>query len=145
MLPRASLVGRLTLPALSAEEFESRCSALSDVFASLRLPESASTRQEGSLRRWAGLLRAVLAEDAGPAVAAVDVLRRIAGVRNSQQHTGSAGRYERDRRALGLHQFGNDWFAAWEHLRAACIDALDTIRESLVSRFDREGPYSLTQ
>lgn len=144
-LPRAALIGRLTLPALSAEEFESRCSALADVFASLNLPDSSADPRPGPLRRWAAFLEAILAEDAPPAIAAVDVLRRVAGVRNSQQHTGSAARYERDRRALGLHQFGSNWAGAWEHLRATCIDALDTIREALVSRFDRKGGYLLLQ
>ena len=64
------------------------------------------------------------------------VLRQVAGIRNSQQHTGSADRYDKDWTSLGLPRFGSDWPGAWRQVQAATIDALRQIREALVSELE---------
>jgi hypothetical protein len=61
----------------------------------------------------------------------VDTLRLIFDIRAGQQHHGADSRAERAKAALGLHQFGSDWEAAWNHLRAVAVQALDTIREEI--------------
>lgn len=137
-VPRTILVGRLTQPAGSAEEFESRCTALADVIANFRIPEDESVKdQDGSLNRLPVLLNQMLGDKASLAQAGVKTLRHIVGIRNAQQHTASSHRYEKDRRALGLDKFAGEWSAAWEHLRWVCVVALDNIREALVAHLDQ--------
>lgn len=68
---------------------------------------------------------------AGRARDAVDQLRWIFALRAGQQHQGADADAERARNALGLTQFGSDWTAAWDHLRATAVQALTTIREEI--------------
>jgi hypothetical protein len=135
-VPRATVPARLTQPVQSVEEFESRCSALSDLLASLDIPVGNLASNSGSLQRMSAELERLLGDRAATAVAAVVTLRRIAGVRAAQQHTSSAVRYDRDRVSLGLSRFGSDWSGAWRHLEAVTVESLTTIREELVSLLD---------
>lgn len=133
-LPRTVLAGRLTQPAASAEEFESRCTALADVIANFQLPNNEAVEDKrGSLNRLPAFLEQRLGERADAALAGVMTLRQIVGIRNAQQHTATSHRYEKDRRALGLDVFGVEWGAAWEHIRSVCVIALDGVREALVA------------
>jgi hypothetical protein len=135
-VPRATVPARLTQPVQSVEEFESRCSALSDLLASFDVPVGSLPSNSGSLQRMSAELERLLGDRASTAVAAVVTLRRVAGIRNAQQHTGSAVRYDRDRAALGLSRFGSDWSGAWSHLEVVTVESLTTIREELVSLLD---------
>ncbi len=135
-VPRAAVPARLTQPVQSVEEFESRCSALSDLLASLDVPEGSLPSNSGSLQRMSAELERLLGDRAATAVAAVDTLRRVAGIRAAQQHTGSAVRYDRNRAALGLSRFGSDWSGAWKHLEVVTVESLTIIREQLVSLLD---------
>lgn len=135
-VPRATVPARLTQPVQSVEEFESRCSALSDLLASFDVPVGSLPSNSGSLQRMSAELERLLGDRAATSVAAVVKLRRVAGIRNAQQHTGSAVRYDRDRAALGLSRFGNDWSGAWTHLEVVTVESLTTIREELVSLLD---------
>ena len=126
-VPRASIPAKITQPAASAEEFESRCSALCDMLKSFDFPA-----EGGSLNNMKARCSDLLgAEAAGRAHSAVDTLRLIFDIRAGQQHHGADARAERAKTALGLQQFGSDWDAAWNHLRAVAVQALDTIREEI--------------
>lgn len=133
-VPRASVVARLTQLVSSRDEFDSRCSSLSDLLSCLQVPLIGGLDTDSKpLQRLEGALPAMTGDAAPGAVTAVGILRRVAGVRASQQHTGSAGRYDRAWTDLGLPRFGSDWASAWRQIQVVTIDALTTIREALVS------------
>jgi hypothetical protein len=126
-VPRAVIPAKLTQPAASAEEFESRCSALADMLNSFDFPT-----QGGSLNNMKARLSGLLgAEAAGRAHAAVDTLRAVFDLRAGQQHHAADTRAEHARITLGLTQFSNDWAGAWDHLRSAVVQALATISEEI--------------
>jgi hypothetical protein len=126
-IPRAAVPAKLTQPASSAEEFESRCSALCDMLKSFNFPA-----EGGSLNNMKARLAELLGEGtASRAHAAVDRLRLVFDLRAGQQHHGADTRAERAKTALGLAQFSSDWAAAWDHLRALVVQSLDTIREEI--------------
>lgn len=126
-IPRAAIPAKLTQPAGSQEEFESRCSALCDMLRSFDFPA-----EGGSLNNMKARLSDILGDEAADrARAEVDTLRRIFELRAGQQHHGADTRAERARTALGLAQFGADWAGAWDHLRATVVQALTIIREEI--------------
>lgn len=126
-ITRAMLPAVLTQPAASAEEFESRCSALADVMNSL----CTGTPEQPSLHGLKAQLADRLGERSGRAREAVDVLRHIVAVRVGQQHRGADQRAQQARSALGLTAYASDWTAEWEHLRVVTVQALTTIREEI--------------
>jgi hypothetical protein len=133
-VPRASVVARLTQPVSSKDEFDSRCSSLSDLLSCLQVPLGGDLATNSRpLQRLEAALPPLTGDANLRAVAAVGVLRQVAGVRASQQHTASAGRYDRAWTDLGLPRFGSDWASAWRQIQVVTIDALTTIREALVS------------
>jgi hypothetical protein len=108
-VPRAVVSAKLTQPANSQEEFESRCSALGDMLKSFNFPA-----EGGSLNNMKAQLSELLGDEAsGRARDGVDTLRRVFDLRAGQQHHGADIRAERAKTALGLAQFGNDWASAW--------------------------------
>ena len=131
-VPRAAMAAKLTQPAASVEEFESRCSALADLLGSLNLPS-----QGGILQNMKNSLGELLGDRAGRAQGAVDILRWVVAVRAGQQHQGADTRAEQAKVALGLASYVGDWGGAWDHLRAVTVQALDTIREEISSLVDR--------
>jgi hypothetical protein len=138
-IPRASVVARLTQPVLSKDEFDSRCSSLSDLLSCLDVPVSGDLNNTSKPLQRLEVALPAMTGDAGPtAVAAVGVLLQVAGVRNSQQHPGSAARYDRAWTALGIPRFGSDWANAWHQIQIVTIDALTTLREALVSTLPQQ-------
>lgn len=131
-VPRAAMAAKLTQPAASVEEFESRCSALADMLSSLNL-----SSQGGTLQNMKSRLGELLGDHAGRAQAAVDVLRRVVALRAGQQHQGADTRAEQAKVALGLASYPGNFGAAWDHLRAVTVQALDIIREEIGSLLDR--------
>jgi hypothetical protein len=125
-VPRAVMAAKLTQPAASAEEFESRCSALADLLSSLNFSSDGGTLQNMKAR-----LSELLGDRAGRAIDAVDVLRWVVAVRVGQQHHGADARAQQAKVALGLGRFEGDWSGAWDHLRAVTVQALATIREEV--------------
>jgi hypothetical protein len=83
------MAAKLTQPAASVEEFESRCSALADLLGSLNLPS-----QAGTLQNMKAKLGGLLGERAGRAQAAVDTVRWVVALRAGQQHQGADVRAE---------------------------------------------------
>jgi hypothetical protein len=125
---RAALPSVLTQAVASAEEFESRCSAIASLFNAFTTGAATAV---GTLAGMKVKLTELLGDEAGRANDAVDVLRSIVAVRTGQQHRERDEGAERARVALGLAPFGSDWQGAWEHLRHRMVDALQTIREEV--------------
>lgn len=138
-IPRSSVVARLTQPVASKDEFDSRCSALSDLLSCLDVPVGGDLDSNSKpLQRLEVALPPMTGDAGAGAVAAVGVLRLVAGVRASQQHAGSACRYDRAWTALGLPRFGSDWASAWRQIEVVTINALTTLREALVSTLPQQ-------
>jgi hypothetical protein len=131
-VPRAAMAAKLTQPAVSVEEFESRCSALADLLNALNLPKPAT------LHNMKAKLGELLGESAGRAQTAVDTLRLVVTLRAGQQHQGADTRAQQAKVALGLASYAGDWGGAWDHLRAVTVQALDTIREEIGSLTDAD-------
>lgn len=127
-VPRAAMAAKLTQPTASAEEFESRCSALADLLNCLNLPS-----QGGTLQNMKSKLGELLGDSAGRAQAAVDTLRWVVALRAGQQHQGADRRAEQAKVALGLASYAGQWDGAWDRLRAVTVQAVDTIREEIGS------------
>jgi len=127
-VPRAAMAAKLTQPVSSVEEFESRCSALSDLLGSLLLPSHG-----GTLQNMKAKLGELLGDNAGRAQAAVDTLRWAVALRVGQQHRSADVRAEQAKVALGLASYDGQWDGAWDHLRAVVVQALDIIREEIGS------------
>jgi hypothetical protein len=132
---RAALPSVLTQAVASAEEFESRCSAIAILFNAFTTGVTANkttgAAAVGTLAGMKAKLTELLGDEAGRANDAVEVLRSIVAVRTGQQHRERDEDAERARVALGLATFGSDWQGAWEHLRHRMVDALQTIREEV--------------
>jgi hypothetical protein len=138
-IPRASLIAHLTQPVNSVAEYQTQCTALADLINCLKVPLPAGANSQepgGSLVRLQALLREQLGDDADSAILAVRQLHHVVGLRNGQQHSGSATRVDGDRAALGLIRYGSDWAGAWDRVRVVTVDALTTIRESLSTLLD---------
>jgi hypothetical protein len=125
-VPRVAMVAKLTQPAASAEEFESRCSAVADLLNSLNLPNTGGTLHNLKIR-----LSEMLGDEAGRAQDAVDILRWVVALRVGQQHRGADARAQQAKVALGLSRLADDWQLAWNHLRTVIVRALATIREEV--------------
>jgi hypothetical protein len=126
-VPRAAMAAKLTQPAGSAEEFESRCSALADLLNSFNLPKPATLQNMKT--RLAGLL----GDKAGRAQAAVDTLRSVVALRAGQQHQGADTRVEQAKVVLGLAPLAGNWPGTWNQVRLVTVHAPDTIREEIGS------------
>jgi hypothetical protein len=131
-VPRVAMAAKLSQPAASAEEYESRCSALADLLSYLNVAggeaEKGKTLQNLRIR-----LGELLPNRAARAQDSVDILRHVVALRAGQQHSGS--RAEKGartaRNGLGLAQFDGDWAASWDHVRTVTAQALTTIREEI--------------
>lgn len=122
---RLAAAAKLSQPAISAEEFESRCSALSEVLNGFNLAADG-----GKLNNMKTKLTELLGVHAGRARDAVDTLRDVIAIRAGQQHS-AVVRAERARSSLGLSAFGGDWAGQWEQVRGVTVQALNTIREEI--------------
>ena len=122
---RVAVAAKLSYPAISADEFESRCSSLSEILGGFNLPGAG-----GTLNSMKAKLTDLLGVQAGRAHEAVDTLRDVVAIRAGQQHSG-VHRAERARAKLGLNALGGDWAGQWEQIRLVTIQALNTIREEI--------------
>lgn len=122
---RVTVAAKLSHPAISADEFESRCSALSDIMNGFNLPSDG-----GTLNNMKAKLTDLLGTQAGRAHEAVDTLRDVVAVRAGQQHS-VVVRAERARSRLGLNALVGDWAGQWEQIRGVTVQALNTIREEI--------------
>jgi hypothetical protein len=114
----------------SADEFEARCSALSDVFSMLTVPEV--DKVQGSLN----FLKADLKQritDLGSlerATDAVGVLQQVVKLRRGQAHSGATQDSLQAAARLGLRLTG-DWPDSWDRVRHVTIEAIYALIEEL--------------
>lgn len=139
-LPSGERVVRLTLPVDTADEFDSRLSALGEMFKGLDVPGT----NGGTFERLRRFLRRELPAASLPAVlAAVAALQHVTHIRNAGQHVGAAPQAATALPALGLPYPITDHTAAWDVVQRQVINALDTIRaevNTLPSRPSRSVP-----
>jgi hypothetical protein len=124
----------LVYPAQTPDEFDSRCSALTDVLARLDVPPDDSLQRKHV--RPVVLLGSWMAKRLpdGPRTriqGATEVLSRIVDVRVGAQHTNERAKVVRAFEELGLRYPPADWSIAWTTLRQAAVNALDAIRQEV--------------
>ena len=134
----------LTQPVSSGAEFNSRCTALKDIFDKLLVPTplvAATGSPPGTLVRLKRTVQERLLDQGARADTdrAVRVLTDVATVRNAQQHGGMATKVVAARVRLGLSRFAGDWTSDWNTIQHSTIEALRTIRELLVSTLPAAG------
>ncbi len=128
--PGFARTASLAEAANSAEEFEARCNALSDVFSMLTVPKVSDV--EGPLN----FLKAALEQHlTGPghlqrAFESVDTLRDVVAVRRGQVHSGAAPGSLRAAARLGIRLTG-DWAESWDRVRQITIEAIYTLIDEL--------------
>ncbi|HEV2374928.1 MAG TPA: hypothetical protein VGS19_22560 [Streptosporangiaceae bacterium] len=128
--PAFARTASLTQTANSAEEFEVRCNALSDVFSMLTVPKADNV--EGPLN----CLKAALGQhldDPGRlrrAVEAVDVVRDVVALRRGQAHSGAASESRKAAARLGIRLTG-DWAESWDRVRQVTIEAIYALIDEL--------------
>jgi hypothetical protein len=128
--PGFARTASLAEAANSAEEFEARCNALSDVFSMLTVPKIDNV--QGSLN----FLKAALEQhlsDPGHlerAVEAVDTLRDVVAVRRGQAHASAAPESLKAAARLGIRLTG-DWAESWDRVRQVTIDAIYALIDEL--------------
>ncbi|GIF75680.1 MULTISPECIES: hypothetical protein [Asanoa] len=124
-VPSGERLVRLTLPVAGADEFDSRLSALGEMFKGLDVPGT----NGGPFDRLRRFLRRALPAVSVPAIlGAVDTLQHVTHVRNAGQHVGAAPQAATALRALGLPYPVTDHAGAWDVVQRQVINALDTIR-----------------
>jgi len=127
-VPSAARAAQLAFDATTAEELDSRLSALGEMFKGLN-PRGT---KEGSFDRLAAFLATHLPEAAMDRVRqAIETLRLVTHVRNAGQHVGASPQAARALPKLGLSYPITDHQAAWRVVQARVIGALDTIREEV--------------
>jgi hypothetical protein len=128
--PGFARTASLAQAAGNADEFEARCSALSDVFSMLTVPEV--DKVHGSLN----FLKADLKQritDLGSlerATNAVGVLQQVVKLRRGQAHSGAAQDSLQAAARLGLRLAG-DWADSWDRVRHVTIEAIYALIEEL--------------
>ena len=106
---------------------------------SLEVPQGALETTSKPLVRLEVEIRRVAGDDADPAVDAARTLRRVAHIRTGQQHAAAAKQVDRDWVALGLPRCGSDWPGAWHQICVVTVEALTTIRETIMSVVDAKA------
>lgn len=130
--PGVERSARLAFTATSAEEADSRLSALAELLKNLQVEGVKEVKGGHALERLGPYLCSVLPEEAHErvrnAVAVLDAARRlrVAGQHHSAQR-GAVGAYE----VLGLRYPVENWPAAWEHIQVVVTNAFDAIRDEL--------------
>ncbi len=128
--PGFARTASLAEAANSAEEFEARCNALSDVFSMLTVPKIDNV--QGPLN----FLKAALEQhlsDPGHlqrAVEAVDTLRDVVAVRRGQAHASAAPGSLKAAARLGIRLTG-DWAESWDRVRQVTIEAIYALIDEL--------------
>jgi hypothetical protein len=128
--PGFARTASLAEAANSAEEFEARCNALSDVFSMLTVPKIDNI--QGPLN----FLKAALEQhlsDPGHlqrAVEAVDTLRDVVAVRRGQAHASAAPESLKAAARLGIRLTG-DWTESWDRVRQVTIEAIYALTDEL--------------
>jgi hypothetical protein len=120
----------LAATATSADEFEARCNALSDVFSMLTVPKVDNV--QGSLNHLKTALEQHLTDPGQQqrASEAIDRLRDVVALRRGQAHSGAASETLKAAARLGIRLTG-DWTEAWDQVRQVAVEAIYTLIDEL--------------
>jgi len=125
---RAEAAAKLVLDCATADEFESRVSALCSILAAVSVPETEGSKLSDLRTYLHGKLGS---ESSARAVEAVDDLRALVDIRVWRQHAGTDDRATRGMSRLGLSLPVYDWGSAWRHIQARTVAALSALREEI--------------
>jgi hypothetical protein len=117
----------MALDCATADEFESRISALCTILGSLNLPD----RDESKLIDLREYVTEKLGTDGARAAEAIDDLRAVFDLRVWRQHVGTEARGARGMERLGISLPVYDWGSAWAHVQGRTVAALSALREEL--------------
>lgn len=125
----AERIGRLAHEVGTGEEFFSGMSAIGDTLSNLDVRNESGSHP---LDRMEARLRTTLpAESHMRAAEAIDVMRAVARIRHTGQHSTVGIEVLDAWTSLGVGYPPNDWRAAWNLIRAKLTEAVDGIREEL--------------
>jgi hypothetical protein len=130
---------KLSQACTTRADFESHLSALDDILKTMDIPDALLAKPENikkdqTFLRLLDCLRSRLDDNDYQEVRrAVSTLQSVNKVRVSLQHSGAFRELHTHLAKLGIPS-PPDWSNAWDHIRAATIDALRVIREK-VQRF----------
>jgi hypothetical protein len=127
VLARAEAAAKLALECSTADEFETRLSALCTIFAHLRVPEKAGESSLLDLK--AHMATQLSAEALSRVDEAIDDLRALFSLRAWRQHAGAHEKGLAAMQRLGIRLPADDWSAAWRELQARTVTALNALRE----------------
>ena len=128
--PGFARTASLAEAATSAEEFEVRCNALSDVFSMLTVPKADNA--QGPLNFLKVALRECLNDPdrLQRGIEAIDTLRNVVTLRRGQAHSGAAHDSLKAAARLGIRVTG-DWAESWDRVRQVTIEAIYALIEEL--------------
>jgi hypothetical protein len=127
-ISRAETAVKLSLPCSTADEFESRISALCTILGVVKLPDRDETTLV-ALREH--LIEKLGADESARAVEAIEDLRAVFDLRVWRQHAGTDDRGARGMARLGISLPVLDWGAEWAHVQARTVAALSALREEI--------------
>lgn len=128
--PGFARTASLAEAANSAEEFEARCNALSDVFSMMTVPKVGGA--QGPLN----FLKAALQEYLNDpnrlqrGIEAIDTLRDVVTLRRGQAHSGAAHDSLKAAARLGIRITGH-WAESWDRVRQVTIEAIYALIDEL--------------
>lgn len=128
-LGRVEVAAKLALDCATAEEFESRLSALTSALDGMNVPDAT---EGGKLFELKSYLSSKLPEDAAARTDdAADDLRAVFDLRVWRQHEGTDARAHRGMQRLGLTLPPADWGEAWAQVQSKSVIALSALREEI--------------
>jgi len=134
-IQRAEAAAKLAFDCSTADEFDSRLSALCSILGHVAIPgvrETALVDLDGYLSKQLDDDAAVLASEA------LADLRGLFNLRAWRQHPGTEGRGLDAMRRLGVRLPTDDWGTAWRTLQIRTVAALNALRDQieLIDRFE---------
>jgi hypothetical protein len=128
--PGFARIASLAEEANSGDQFDGRCSALSDVFSMLTVPRVDKT--EGPLNFLKADLKGRIADPGSleRATKAVGELQQVVKLRRGQAHSGAAQDSLQAGARLGIRLTG-DWAGSWNRVRQVTIDAVYILIDEL--------------
>jgi hypothetical protein len=129
-IARAEAAAKLALDCATADEFETRLSALAGILAQLEIP-TAKGHKLVDLKAY--LETKLKADGVVRAREAVDDLRAFIDLRVWRQHPGADERARKGAERLGVELATGDWEGMWRYLQARATAALATLREEIES------------
>jgi len=129
VLDGAARITSLAFSVGGEEEFQHRCSALAEIFKTMRVPGAAGVGGHPFERLSVFLETRLEADDFADALRAIDVLQAFRLVRVGQQHSSGVAGGMAALNQLGVPGPPFDWAAAWEtvhsHVTQAVLDLRD--------------------